>query len=183
MKRNSQRSASQPVSLSACQRKGENRNTFPQDICKDARLCARATSSLPLIFAINIIFLFLFASCVPATVPPQLAATPGPAVVITEQEYHAGAFTLRYPVGWRVISSAATSPITVIFAAPDNAAIMLFGVGANEAPMPETEAQIRTEMRQVTLKNGDTVTAILNAQADSWEIFAPLFEAAVESIN
>jgi hypothetical protein len=130
-----------------------------------------------------IFFLFVLAGCVPAKVPPQLAATPGAAVVITEQEYDAGAFKVRYPAGWRVITSAATSPTTVIFAAPDNAAIMLFGVDATEAPMLENDAQIRTETRQITLENGLHVTAILNAPADAWDVFVALFDQAVESVK
>ncbi len=159
----------QLVSLSTCQLKD-----------KDSRKQKIFVSSVTLWF---IFFLFAFAGCVPAKVPPQLATTPGAAVVITEQDYDAGAFRVRYPAGWRVITSAATSPTTVIFAPTDNVAIMLFGVDATEAPMPENEGQVRTETREITLENGITVTAILNAPADTWETFAALFEQAVESLN
>jgi hypothetical protein len=112
-----------------------------------------------------------------------LDATPGPAVVVTDQEYDAGAFKVRYPAGWRVISSAATSTATVLFAAPDHTAIMLFGVDAVEAPMPETDGQIRTEIRQISLEQNVSVTAILNAPAENWEVFAPLFEQSVASVK
>jgi len=175
-----QRSACQLVSLSACQRKDKNRNNI--DICRDAQSCALA-KLFPFIFAISMILLLLFAGCVPAKVPPQLDATPGPAVVITEQEYDAGAFKVRYPAGWRVISSAAGSPATVIFASPDDTAIMLFGVDAAEAPMPETDEQIRTETRQIMLENNVGVTAILNAPEAAWESFTPIFDQMVASVN
>jgi hypothetical protein len=135
------------------------------------------------LLSLCLFFVFIFAGCVPAKVPPQLDATPGPAAVITEQEYDAGAFKVRYPAGWRVITSAATSPTSVIFTSPDDAAIMLFGVDVSDAPMPDTDAQIRTETRQITLENGVTVTAILNAPDNAWETFAPLFDSTVESVN
>lgn len=179
----------QLVSQSACQRRGEERNA--QDIRRGAAphrsfLRSRyAPTKLGSLFVLAncLLFSLVFAGCVPATVPPQLDATPGPAVVVTDQEYDAGAFKVRYPAGWRVISSAATSTATVLFAAPDHTAIMLFGVDAVEAPMPETDGQIRTEIRQISLEQNVSVTAILNAPAENWEVFAPLFEQSVASVK
>ena len=171
--------------LSACQRKGKEQgpNCRGAQSHRDFRWSPCALWKISFIFTINIFFLLLFAGCVPAKLPPQLAATPGAEIIITEQEYDAGAFKVRYPPEWRVITSAATSPTAVIFASPDDTAIMLFGVDTTEAPMPDTNAQIRTETRQITLENGTKVTAILNAPADSWETIAPLFEQIVESVN
>lgn len=170
------RDSSQLVSLSACQQKAAKASRGVQP-------CAPIRVHFLLYLCLSVFFLFAFAGCVPATIPSQLSATPGPAVVITDQIYDTGVFKVRYPADWRVITSAATSPSTVIFAAPDNEAIMLFGLDVNEAPMPETNAQIRTEMRLITLENGIIVTAILNAPDTAWAIFVPLFEQIVESVN
>jgi len=48
-------------------------------------------------------------SIAPMERPPILEATPGPAVVITENTYTSTAFSVWYPPGWLATSSAAFS--------------------------------------------------------------------------
>ena len=67
-----------------------------------------------LLFAVG-----LLAACVPANTPLQLAYTPGPAVIVTDDVYESDAFTVHYPSGWRVVTGAADAPTSVVFVAPD----------------------------------------------------------------
>lgn len=123
---------------------------------------------------------FFFSACVPATVPPQLAYTPGPPVVIAGQVYHSAAFTVSYPPGWEAITSAATSPPTVIFLAPEGDALIMVGVEVENVP-PLEGAEV-AERREVTLADA-TVTAVLQAPAGSQDRLLPIFEAVVKSVK
>jgi hypothetical protein len=59
-------------------------------------------------------------SLVPAKEPPQLDATAGAPIIITDEIVDAGLFTVDYPDGWRVVKlSIAGEPITLIFVAPE----------------------------------------------------------------
>jgi hypothetical protein len=160
--------SNQPVSLSACQLKGK---PSKWNFFSDYRLFK------------FILFALVMTGCVPATVPSQLIATPGRAVIITEQQFDAGIFRVRYPPGWRVITGAATNPASVIFVSPDNMAIIQVATDAIEAPMPQTDEPIRADKRQIKLDNGLTVTAILNAPENTWERFVLLFDQTIESVR
>lgn len=122
----------------------------------------------------------IFSACVPATVPPQLAYTPGPPVVIAGQVYHSAAFTVSYPPGWEAITSAAGSPPAVIFLAPEGNALIMVGVGV-ENVLPLEGAEV-IERREITLAD-TTITAVLQAPAESLADLLPVFEAVVKSIR
>ncbi len=122
----------------------------------------------------------IFSACVPATVPPQLAYTPGPPVVIAGQVYHSPAFTVRYPPGWEAITSPATSPPAVIFLAPEGDALIMVGVEVENVP-PLEGAEV-TEKREVMLPDV-RVTAVLQTPAASLDHLLPIFEAVVNSVR
>jgi hypothetical protein len=67
------------------------------------------------------IALMTCSSLVPANVPPQLAATAGVRILITDEIVDAGWFIVNYPDGWRVVkSSIAAESLTLTFAATDD---------------------------------------------------------------
>ncbi|MAS34959.1 MAG: hypothetical protein CL610_13200 [Anaerolineaceae bacterium] len=126
----------------------------------------------------------LCAACVPATVPPQVAYTPGPAVQVIDGLYDSGVFRVQYPADWRVITSAAGDPVHVIFAAPDGDALMIVGEQVDSAPAPAGYAgPLQSEQREIMLADGVMVTVILNAAPDDWAQRLALFEQVVASVR
>lgn len=132
-----------------------------------------------------LIMTLLLAGCgalVPAQTPPQLAQTPGAPVQISAGKILTMQFTVQAPPAWRVITSASIDPITLILAAPDNAALIV--VSAQQIvrpPRPQTDAALRIlhQMRQFT---GTAVYVYAAAPADEWSRFAPLVMALLASI-
>ena len=87
----------------------------------------------------RLIAALLLAGCVPATPPPHLANTPGAPVIVDGDRVITAAFRARAPAGWRIILGAASAPPTVIFAAPDNCALIAVSAAPIAAPpLPET---------------------------------------------
>lgn len=128
--------------------------------------------------------LLVMTACVPARTPPQLADTPGPAVQVIDGWYDSGVFRAQYPAGWRVITSAAEAPVSVIFAAPEGDALIMMGEHITDAPAPAGYAgKLRSERREIELGNGVTVIAILNAAHENWLTRLALFEAVVSSVR
>lgn len=128
--------------------------------------------------------LLLLAACIPARTPEQLVHTPGPAVQVMDSSYHAGAFEVMIPDGWRVVTSAAESPIRVLFVAPEDDALIMVGEGLTEAPVPAGyTGDLRSERREIPLDDGTVIVAILNAQPENWDARLELFEHVVESVR
>lgn len=129
-------------------------------------------------------FALLFAACVPVTTPPQLNHTPGPMVRVSDGLYDSGVFRAAAPAGWRVVTSAAEAPVSVIFAAPESDTLIMVGENLAEAPPPAGySGALRSQRREVTLDNGATVIAILNAPPERWPERLAAFEAVVASIT
>lgn len=123
-------------------------------------------------------------ACVPARIPPQLEHTPGPGVVVSGQVYDSGRFRAEAPAGWRVITSAAGDPVTVIFAAPDAPALIMLGEGLESAPPPAGyDGSLRSEQREIGVGGGVRVTAILNAAQEEWDTWTRAFEQVTESLR
>ena len=132
-------------------------------------------------YVVAFLFLAACAPIVPATTPPQLAFTPGPPVVVTNRVYETVDFTVRYPSGWRIVTSAADQPTSVVFVGLDEQATITLRVGAlDDASFDKTQM---TDIRTVTLKSGKIVTAIGRAPAGLWQTFLPIYEAVVASIE
>jgi hypothetical protein len=130
-------------------------------------------------------FLFAFlvlAACIPAKVPDNLDDTPGPPVVVTDLTYESSQFTARYPDGWRIVTSEARTPPSVIFVAPDEVTTIRLMTG----PLEEgnfSNAQLQTEIRGLTLSDGLDMTAILNTPAENWDAMLLVFERVLASVR
>lgn len=125
------------------------------------------------------LLLLSLTACVPGTVPALLSATPGPPVIVADQVYRGVDFTVRYPAGWRVITSAAASPAAVIFAAPENEALIY--IGPEDTPSLSETARTMTET--VRLTDGREVRAGLSADPEVWEAVWPLFQQVTASLQ
>jgi uncharacterized protein YbdZ (MbtH family) len=89
------------------------------------------------------LLLLLLCSCIPAKTPPQLNATAGAPVIVTERHIEFEGMQLEYPMGWRVITSAANDPASLVFAAPEDKAIIVLST-IKETTLPEL-ATLETE--------------------------------------
>ncbi len=123
----------------------------------------------------------LCAGCVPADVPPQLAFTPGPAVIVDAARYQSTFLSVRVPQGWRIVTAPAEQPDFVIFVAPDNDALMQFSARPiDPAPVLNTIPQEQQNTFTAT-RNG--LYALLVCESTACDRFAPLFKAVVESLQ
>ncbi|MCC6892924.1 MAG: hypothetical protein IT321_08895 [Anaerolineae bacterium] len=120
--------------------------------------------------------------CIPAAVPDNLDDTPGPAIVISNSLYEGAAFTARVQDGWRVITSEAQAPQSVIFVAPDDKTLIRLIEGEVELSEVEVEGQ-RNELYPLTLADGTTVTAVFSSQALSWATYWGQFESVRDSVS
>ena len=122
-------------------------------------------------------------ACVPAQVPPQLAHTPGPAVVVAAGEVRLGRFTAWLPPGWQVITSAASDTPSVIILAPDEDALMMLSEAITEAPAPAVSGPVTTLERQLSFGDNLHVTVTLNSAADAVTRYQPIFQQVLESVR
>jgi hypothetical protein len=124
----------------------------------------------------------LFAGCVPIDKPPQLTFTPGASFVVTDETFDAGVFRVNYPQGWRVITGQASAPPSVIFAAPDDTALIMFALGEIESP-PTLNIGVEMQSETRTLEvGGIAITAYGTAPVDSWETFIQTFEDVLTTV-
>jgi hypothetical protein len=135
---------------------------------------------LILIFSIGVI-----AACVPADTPEFLEHTPGPVVEVVEEVYDAGAFTLRYPAGWTVVSSPANQPAAVTLVAPDESATIRVSVHPDLEVSPDEDLPngMRLHVEQITLERGLTATISLGAPIRQWETLIHVYDAVAESVQ
>ena len=80
------------------------------------------------------LFLLLLSSCVPSATPDVLNSTPGAPVTVTDEQVITTAFTLRYPSGWRVITSQAGASPGVTLVATGDCELVVVGSGEVEVP-------------------------------------------------
>ena len=126
------------------------------------------------------------AAIAPAHPPPHLDYTPGPPIVITDQTYDAGPFSLRYPPGWRVITAAAFSTPWVVLTTPDETALIVLALDKQDtevipANTPEDE---RRRLDQVlTLGTDQPLYAVLIAPQSEWERYLPIFDHVTASVT
>jgi hypothetical protein len=141
----------------------------------------RSRNSLTRCVAVLVLLVAACGPIVPATTPPQLKFTPGPAVVVTDRTYETRAFTVRYPSGWRVVTGAADQPISVVFVAPDEVSTITVQAGyLNNTTFDEA---FQTDVRGITLGDGTVVTAIGRAPVERWATFGPVFEMVIASVQ
>ena len=130
-----------------------------------------------------LVLLLLLAACVPARTPPQLAATPGAAVVVSGGRYQTEAYSARYPDDWRAIASPAGEPPFVVFASPDNCTVILLAL--DERPAPEAAGCAADEWRETAevVDGSPVVFAALGAPADRWDDALATFAEVTASIR
>lgn len=127
-------------------------------------------------------FFFLLAACIPAKVPDQLDDTPGPPVVVTDHTYENSQFSARYPDGWRVVTSEARTPPSVVFVAPDEVSTIWVMVGPLENAN-FSDPKFQTDIRGLTLPDGLEMTAVLSAPPEKWETLLLIFERVLASLK
>ena len=123
------------------------------------------------------------AGCVPAQTPPQLAATPGSAVVVSGSRYVSEAFSLTMPGGWRAITSPANESVFVTLAAPDHCTVIV--VSVEPQPVPEPAACEGAAMREAThsIDGTPVIYVVMLAPVDGWDDAEATFMAVVESVR
>jgi hypothetical protein len=129
--------------------------------------------------------LLVVSACIPAQTPPILDATPAAGVSVTDDSYRSEAFSLRYPSGWRVITSQAGAPPSVTLVAPGDCALIVVSSTPIEAPPTSSacaEQDIETISRTITLASGEIALAG-SAPAAEWEPFLAAFEQVAASIS
>lgn len=141
----------------------------------------------------NCVFLALIILCaaacgpiVPATTPPQLNHTPGAPVIVTWDTYTASEFSAHYPSGWTVITSPAFSTTWVVFTSPDEQAVIVLALDPNDTqvmPPQESDRSLQRESVEIPLNDGRTLTAVLAAPSDKGQVFRPVFEQMIASVQ
>jgi hypothetical protein len=129
-----------------------------------------------------VFMLSFFAACIPAKVPSNLDDTPGPAVVVSDHTFENSQFSALYPDGWRVVTSEAQAPPSVIFVAPDDVATIQLMVGALDNAN-FNNPKMQTDVRGLTLDGGLQITAILSAPPAQWDSYVAHFERVLASIK
>jgi hypothetical protein len=125
------------------------------------------------------------AACIPAQPPPNLDATPGAAAVITRDTYRSDLFSVRYPEGWRAITSPAGAPPSVTFAAPGNCPLIVVSSAPVEQP-PTCEGKgVRNETRTV-MRGGHSFTlagSTTGALQAEYDAAMQRIEESLESVS
>lgn len=125
--------------------------------------------------------LIVLAGCVPAVLPPQFSQTPGPPVQVTHERYETSVFSVERPAGWRVVTSAANDPASVIFVSPDDTALILVAVDHPEDP-PRPSVEPGQRLRDRIIEVDGLVVFGIAPEAD-WTNFQSILEQTAESIR
>jgi hypothetical protein len=149
--------------------------SFQFPVKNPLRLCSLA----PLRY---VFVLLVLAACIPAKVPDNLDDTPGAPVVVFDNTYESAQFVVRYPDGWRVVTSEAQASLAVIFVAPDEISTIQLMVGPLE-DANFSNPDLQTEVRGLTLSDGLEMTAVLSAASDQFDTYLPLFERVLASLQ
>ncbi|MEZ4671396.1 MAG: hypothetical protein R3E39_26130 [Anaerolineae bacterium] len=120
--------------------------------------------------------------CIPARVPDNLSHTPGPPIVISNNWYQGVIFGARVPDGWRVITSEAASPQAVIFASPENEAVIRLTSGTLNAA-DVTSSTLRTVIDEIRLTDDRVIISALSAPDDQWNTFSKIYEQVRKSVH
>lgn len=135
---------------------------------------------------ISLIILCICAACIPAKTPPQLAFTPGAPVIVTDQIYQYETYQVAYPVGWRVITSAAETPGSVTFAAPDNQGLIFISPMPIHQPpaLPDVPVErLQTETRVHIVNNDNMLYIALVVDEAFYNVLYPVFESILATIE
>jgi len=136
-----------------------------------------------LIFSLCVIL--LFAACIPASPPENINATPGESAVITGNSYQNDLFSLKYPEGWRVITSPAGAAPSVTFVAPGNCALII----VSSAKITESitspscdQPDIKTTTQDVTV-GSQQIDIAGSAPSAEWDGFVRTLDSVAGSLK
>ncbi len=127
----------------------------------------------------------MLAACIPGQMPTVLNTTPASGVVMTRDTYRNDLFSVVYPESWRVITSAASAPPSVIFAAPDNCTIIVVSSTPVDQTPPSpscTQSDIKT-FSQTLSAGGRQISVVGSAPAADWDAFKSAFDHLVASVQ
>jgi hypothetical protein len=140
-------------------------------------------------FCLMLFMVMLNTACgklAPATVPAQLANTPGPPVTITYNVYESTAFQLEYPSNWQTVVSPAFSLPWVVFSSPDGTALIVVAVDPDNTdvtPPVQSETDLRREQQIITFDDGTTVYTVVVAPEATWDEIYPRYERALATLS
>ena len=126
----------------------------------------------------------MLASCIPAQTPSILNTTPAAGSIITRTTVHNDLFSVVYPEGWRVITSAASAPLAVTLVSPDNCALIVVSsvpVAQTPASTSCTQSNIQTTSKTVSV-SGKPITVIGSAPSAGWTDFLSEFNQIAASV-
>jgi hypothetical protein len=131
-----------------------------------------------------LIALMACSSLVPAKVPPQLAATAGMSILITDEIVDAGWFTVNYPDGWRVVKlSIAGEALHLSFVAPNtNSTWIELSESGFLIPDITLDPNLYERLDRVTYR-GKTVYLWGRSPIEEREAFDVIFQQVMESIE
>lgn len=128
------------------------------------------------------VLVFCAAACVPAEVPEQVEQTPGMPIRVAGGWVQTAYFDVQHPAGWRVIASAAHDPLTLVFAAPENDALIVLSIQPVEnPPQPQTDLALDAIRHEIMLDDL-RVYAYGAAPVEAWEAFLEAFEQVAASV-
>lgn len=127
----------------------------------------------------------MLAACgpiVPATVPAQLAHTPGAPIVLSETRVEAETFSSAYPDGWRIVkASEAGAAAQLVFVSPDERLTII--LAAEPLAVPEPPAGVRSQAATVELSDEVRVMVIGQAADADWAELEPVLERVLGSVS
>ncbi|MCL4255678.1 MAG: hypothetical protein KJ043_18115, partial [Anaerolineae bacterium] len=126
------------------------------------------------------------AQIAPAQLPERLAdqsnnqlPTLSAPFTITENTYQNEVFSVTYPEGWRVVSSASFAPPSAVFVSPDERQIILISTEDNPSltyPFDDVEYD------NIQTQQGD-IWIIGIAPVAEWDAFLGIYEAMIAGLG
>lgn len=115
-------------------------------------------------------------------VEPAASATSADGVTITDRAVVAAPFRLRYPAGWRVITSPAATPLTITLVAPGDCDLVMVSVAEVEPPLLADCAGLAAPMRATVPISSNTAYALALGQEANLPALRAAFDAVITSL-
>jgi hypothetical protein len=120
---------------------------------------------------------------VPATTPPQLGSTPGPAIIVVEDAVIMGDWRLPVPPGWKIVkNSTADAPaLSVVLVSPDEQMLIIASEGP--LPPPAIPGPVVVQFQQRVLGRGRTLYAAAQAAPPQRDALRRVWDAFLAGLN
>lgn len=127
------------------------------------------------------------AQIAPAQLPPRLndqqanhLPTLESPFIITSNTYANSAFSVIYPHGWRVVSSAGFAPPSAVFVSPDETYLIAITT-ETDATLAPPDPTIPYD--EIKIQKGDVwIIGIAPITETDWESFLPIYEQMVMAL-